>query len=236
MSKIMAIAEREFRAYFASPLAYVIAAMFIAIVGYLFSLIIYHTRQANFQPLFQNMAVMFLLIVPALTMRLIAEERKTGTIELLLTSPIRDHDLVLGKYLSALGYLLFLMALTLVFPLGLCLTTSLDWGMLFTGYLGSFLLGASFLAVGLWASSLTSNMIIAAMVSFAVSLLLWLLPSAGQVFGGTAGDVLTYLSVMNHQDKLGRGIIESSDLIFYLSFIVVSLFLTVRSVETYHWR
>lgn len=236
MSKIFAIAGREMRSYFGSPLAFVVAAMFILVVGYLFSLILFHTKQANFQPLFSNMAVMLLLVVPALSMRLIADERKTGTIELLMTSPIHDRDLVLGKYLAALVYLGFLVLLTAAFPLLIALSTKLEWWVILSGYLGVFLLGASFMAIGVLASSLTANMIIAAMVTFAVSLVVWLLPSAGQVFGGVTADVMTYLSVINHQENMGRGVLDSSDLIFYLSFIVACLFMAVRSVETYHWR
>lgn len=236
MSKIFAIAGRELRSYFMSPLAYVVAAFFMVVAGYLFSLILYHTKQANLQPLFSNLAVMFLLITPALTMRLIADERKTGTIELLMTSPITDRDLVIGKYLSSVVYLAFLLALTLVYPLILAFTAQPDWATIWTGYLGIFLLGSSFMAIGVLASSLTANMIVAAMITFAFSLVVWLLPSAGQMFGGTAGDVMTYLSVMNHQENLGRGVIDTIDLLYYGSFILGALFLTIRSVETYHWR
>ena len=117
MSKIWAIAGRELRSYFVSPLAYVVAAFFMLVAGYLFSLILFHTKQANLQPLFSNLAVMFLLVSPALTMRLLADERRTGTIELLMTSPLTDRELVLGKYLAAVLYLAFLLALTFVFPL-----------------------------------------------------------------------------------------------------------------------
>lgn len=236
MSKVLAIAGRELRTYFTSPLAYVVAAFFVLVAGYLFSLILYHTKQASLTPLFSNLTVMFLLITPALTMRLLADERKTGTIELLMTSPITDRELVIGKYLSAVLYLAFLLALTFVYPIILAVFGKPDWATIATGYLGTFLLGASFMAIGVFASSVTANMIIAAMITFALSLVCWLLPSAGQMFGGTANDVMTYLSVINHQENLGRGIIDTTDLVFYLSFIFAFLFLTIRSVETYHWR
>jgi ABC-2 type transport system permease protein len=236
MSKVLAIAGRELRGYFASPLAYVVAAFFMLVAGYLFSLILYHTKQASLAPLFSNLTVMFLLITPALTMRLLADERKTGTIELLLTSPITDRELVLGKYLSAVLYLTFLLGLTLVYPLILAFLGKPDWATIWTGYLGTLLLGASFMAIGVFASSVTNNMIIAAMITFALSLVCWLLPSAGQMFGGTVNDVMTYLSVINHQENMGRGVIDTTDIIFYLSFIAAFLFLTIRSVETYHWR
>ncbi|MDB5101289.1 MAG: type transporter [Cyanobacteria bacterium RYN_339] len=236
MSKILAIAGRELRSYFVSPLAYVVAAFFMLVAGYLFSLILYHTKQANLQPLFSNLAVMFLLITPALTMRLLADERRTGTIELLMTSPLTDRELVLGKYLAAVTYLAFLLALTFVFPLILAVSAKPDWAPIWTGYLGTMLLGSSFMALGVLASSLTANMIIAAMITFALSLVVWLLPSAGQMFGGSANDVMTYMSVINHQENLGRGVLDTTDILFYLSFIVACLFMTVRSVETYHWR
>lgn len=236
MSKILAIAGRELRSYFVSPLAYVVAAFFMLVAGYLFSLILYHTKQATLQPLFSNLSVMFLLITPALTMRLIAEERKTGTIELLLTSPITDRDLVLGKYLASIVFLAFLLGLTLIFPVILAFAAKPDWMPIVTGYIGTFLLGASFMAIGVLASSFTANMIVAALITFAISLVIWLLPSAGQMFGGHANDIMTYISVMNHQENLGRGVIDTTDLIFYVSFIAACLFGTIRSVETYHWR
>ena len=237
MNNILSIAGRELRSYFVAPLAYAVAALFMLVAGYLFTLILYHTRQASMQPLFSNLSVMFLLITPALTMRLLADERKTGTIELLLTSPITDRDLVWGKFLASLLYLLFLLVLTLVYPIILIvLNAKPDWPVIWSGYLGTFLLGASFMAIGVFASSLTSNMIIAAMVTFAISLIVWLLPSAGQMFGGWVNDALTYISPINHQENLSRGLIDSTDLVFYASFILAFIFLTIRSVETYHWR
>lgn len=236
MSKIFAIAGRELRSYFASPVAYILAACFMLLSGFLFGVILFHMKQATLQPLFQNMAVMLLLLIPAFTMRLIAEERKNGTIELLMTSPIHDRDLVIGKYLSALAFLVFLLALTLVYPVLLSFVAKPDWATIWTGYLGIFLLGAAFMAVGTLISSLTSNVVVAAVGTFVISLILWLLPSAGQIFGGTVSDVVTYLSVMNHQENLGRGVIDTIDLLYYASFIIGTLFLTIRSVETYHWR
>jgi ABC-2 type transport system permease protein len=236
MSKVLSIAGRELRNYFVSPVAYVVAALFVVVAGYLFSLILYHTKQASLTPLFSNLTVMFLVITPALTMQLFAEERKTGTIELLMTSPVTDRELVLGKYLSAVLYLAFLLALTLVYPLILAFLGKPDWAPIWTGYLGTLLLGSSFMAIGVFASSLTNKVIIAAVITFAFSLVIWLLPSAGAIFGGPVADVMTYLSVINHQENLGRGVIDTTDLLFYASFITAFLFLTIRSVETYHWR
>ena len=140
----------------------------------------------------------------------------------------RDVSARVGGTLALVGVLLD--------PLIVAVTTKLDWPVVFTGYAGVYLLGASFMAVGILASSLTANMVIAAMITFAISLLIWLAPSAGQMFGGAANDVLTYLSVINHQENLGRGVIDTTALIFYVSFIGACLFMAIRSVETYHWR
>lgn len=236
MGKIWAIASRELRSYFVSPLAYVIGALFLLVAGYLFALILITSREASLRGLFENLSVIFLLVTPALTMRLLAEERARGTIELLMTTPLRDVDIVLGKYLAVCLYLLFLLGLTLIFPAILAWVGKPDWMPILSGYLGVFFLGASFLAVGLLASSWTSNQVIAAMSTFAISLVIWLLPSTTSVAGQQMGSVLEYMSVISHQQNLGRGIIDTTDLIFYVSFIVACLFLTIRSVEVYRWR
>lgn len=236
MAKIWAIAARELRAYFVSPMAYVVAAMFMLVAGFLFAAILANTREASLRPLFENLSVVFLLLTPALTMRLLAEERSRGTIELLMTAPLRDTDIVLGKYLAVCIYLAFMLALTLIFPAFLAWFGKPDWMPILSGYLGTFLLGASFLAVGLMASSWTNNQVIAALVTFAFSLVIWLLPAVGGIVGSGATPVLEYLSVISHQSNLSRGIVDTSDLLFYASFIFVCLFLTVRSVEVYRWR
>ncbi len=236
MAKIWAIAQRELKAYFVSPVAYVVAALFMLVSGYLFSLILYHTREASLRGLFANLNVVFLIVAPALTMRLLAEERQRGTIEMLMTSPVSDRDIVLGKYLSCLMYLAFLMLLTAIYPITLAWLGKPDWMTILTGYLGIYLLGASFMAVGLLTSSWTNNQVIAAVATFAISLLIWLLPSAGAIVGQPLGQVFEYLSLLQHQENLLRGVIDSSDVIYYLSFIVGSLFLTIRSVEVYRWR
>lgn len=236
MGKLWAIAGRELRSYFVSPLAYVVGALFLLVSGYLFSLILFGSREASLRGLFENLSVVFLLITPALTMRLLAEERARGTVELLMTAPVKDTDIVVGKYLAACLYLVFLLALTALFPAILAWVGKPDWMPILTGYVGVFFLGASFLAVGLMASSWTNNQVIAAISTFAISLVIWLLPSSTSVVGQQFGSVLEYLSVISHQQNLGRGIIDTTDLVFYVSFIVTCLFLTVRSVEVYRWR
>lgn len=234
LAKAWAITGRELKSYFVSPLAYVLAGLFMGITGFLFYLILVNTRQANLTPLFNNLSVVFLFLMPAISARLLAEERKQGTIELLMTSPIPDWALVASKYVASLLYLLFMFATTLLFPLLLAWVGKPDWATVGTGYLGVFLLGASFLAIGLLCSSWTSNVVIAYFASFAISLVLWLAPSLAAGFGHS--ELFQYMSVISHQENLLRGVIDSTDVFFYLSFIAGCLFLTVRSVELYHWR
>ncbi len=237
MSKVTAIAMRELRTYFVSPLAYVVAAMFMLGVGFLFYAIVLSTKEASLRPLFQNMAVIFLLLVPALTMRLLAEERKTGTIELLMTSPVTDASIVWGKFLASIGFLAFLLVLTGVFPLALLAVGGKpEWAPMWSGYLAVFLMGASFMAIGLMASSLTNNQIVAALMAFVISLIIWLLPAVGGVFGSPISEAFQYMSIISHLENMSRGVIDTSDIIYYLSIIGAALLITVKSVNVYHWR
>ena len=228
MSKVWAIALRELKTYFVSPLAYVVAAMFMLGVGFLFYAIILSTREASLRPLFQNMAVVFLLLVPALAMRLLAEERKAGTIELLMTSPITDASIVWGKFLASIGFLAFLLACTLVFPLAIVLVGGKpEWAPIWSGYLAIFLLGSSFMA---------NNQIVAALVAFVLSLIIWLLPAVGSVFGSPVSEAFQYMSIISHMENMARGVVDSSDIVYYFSVIGVALLITVKSVNVYHWR
>src|SRR6266571_1232648 len=168
---IFAVAEREVRSYFVSPVAWVVTAVFIALWGYLFAGIIVTSREANLRPLLNNFSVTFLFIGPFLTMRLLAEEARTGTLELLRTQPLRDAELVIGKYLGSVVFLLFLLALTLYFPILLGLLGNPDKGPMLGGYVGILLQGMAFMAIGLMASALTQNQIIAAAITFVTLLI-----------------------------------------------------------------
>jgi len=237
MTNTLAIAERELRSYFVSWVAYAIAAAFLVITGFLFTAIVQQTREASLRPLLGNLSVLFLFITPALTMRLLAEEHRTGTIELLLTSPVRETELVVGKFLGSLGFLVAILIATLYYPFLLYVFGgNPDHGPILTGYLGVLLQGASFLAVGLLASSLTGNQAVAAVVAFAALLFLWLIDFLGNLMPGTAGEIVRYLSVNRHVTDFSRGVIDTKDVVFYLSLIVACLFLAVRSVESRRWR
>ena len=172
MKNAIIIMQRELRSY-TSTIAYTVAAFFLFICGYLFFSVLAATQEASLRYMLHNAAVTMLLIAPALTMRLVAEERRSGTIELLMTAPVTDTQVVIGKYLGSLVFFLSMLVLSLQYPIILMRLGSPEMGPMFTGFLGMFLLGAAFLAIGLVASSLTKNQIVAAIGAFAVMLLLW---------------------------------------------------------------
>jgi ABC-2 type transport system permease protein len=229
---VWAVAQREMRSYFLSPLAYVVIALFLALAGYLFALILANGREASLRGLVQNVSVLYLFIVPAISMRLLAEEQRTGTVELLLTNPVQEWEIVTGKFLASILLVLVMLGLTLLFPLFLYMFGNPDTGPILTGYLGVFLQAAAFLAVGLWASSLTQNQIVAAIVSFALLLILWLSDNLGQFLGGTIGQIVSYTSVINHFQSFPQGVIESKDVIYYLTLVIAGVVLSTLSLQS----
>ncbi len=255
MAHIVAILKKELRSYFASPIAYAVLTLFTLIAGFFFWIIAGRYQLISFQsminpmaaqglnpadqifnPLFRNLAVIMLFMMPTLTARLFAEEKKQGTAELLFTYPLRDVELLLGKFLAALALFLAMLALTGVYPLLLAAFLRLEWGPILTGYLGLALLGLAFLSLGILLSSLTENQIIAGTSGFAAALLLWIVGWSADQAGPTARSVLTHLSIIAHQEGFARGVIESKDVIFYLNFSFFFLFLTLRSLESKRWR
>jgi ABC-2 type transport system permease protein len=229
---VAAVAERELRAYFLSPLAYVVIFLFLALSGYLFALILNSSREATLRPLISNVSVLFLFIVPAVSMRLLSEEQRTGTIELLLTNPVQEWQVVVGKFLGSVLLLLVMLLLTGLYPLFLLIFGNPDKGPMLTGYLGVLLQGAGFLAVGLWASSLTQNQIIAALLAFAFLLILWLSDNLGQFLGGTIGSIVSYVSVTNHFQDFPTGVINSKDVVYYLTLIAAGLVLSTLTLQS----
>jgi len=236
MANIWAIARRELYSYFVSPIAYVVGALFLVVSGFLFSIILGLSNEASMRSLFGNFAVIFLFIVPALTMRLLAEEQRTGTMELLLTAPVRDSQLVLGKFLGAFLLLMGILAVTAIYPLVLVLAGNPDRGPILAGYLGVILQGAAFLAIGLFASSLTQNQVIAALLAFVILLLLWLSDALGNFTTGRIGDLFRFLSITRHLDEFPRGVIDTRNILYFLSVIAAALFFTVQSVQARRWR
>lgn len=237
ISNVLAIIQRELRSYFASPVAWVVAAFFIAMWGFLFAAIVAGGREAVLRPLLNNFSVTFLLAAPLLTMRLIAEEARTGTLELLLTQPIREVELVLGKYLASVAFLLFMLGLTIYFAILLEMFGNPDEGPMLSGYLGVILQGMAFLSIGLIASSLTQNQIVAAVITFVILLVLWLADAlSNTVLGGQAAEVARYISITKRFEDMPRGVIDTKDVIFFLSIIFGCLFVSTQVITARRWR
>ena len=241
MRNILAVCTKELYTYFVSPIAYFVCFVFSAISGYLFQfyLIRYSLNEGYsigvMQTTFSSMATILLFFTPVLTMKLFAEERKSGTIELLLTSPITDGQVVLGKFLASWTLLLIMLALTLLFPFLTQRFGPLDLGLVFSGYLGLILLGSCFLAFGILMSSMSKNQIVAALTSFGFLLVLWVIGAVSDQ-GATIGKFLNYLSFSEHFSDFSRGAILIKDVIYYVSFSGVCLFATFKSIESSKWR
>jgi ABC-2 type transport system permease protein len=255
MQNVIAIWQREMKSYFASPIAYVVLTVFLFLSGFFFFSILNVVVQSTMmqsqmgqgmQPidvpgivtrsLFQTTSVVLLFIVPMLTMGLFAEERKRGTIELLLTTPVGNFQAMMGKYLASLTFLLilFLASAVTIFPL--FIYGQPDWKPILSGYLGMFLYGAALLAVGLFISTLTENQIVAVVITFGASLFLWLIESLSASTAGVTKTVIDYLSVISHLDDFLKGVIDTSHIIYYVTFAFVGLFLTYRSLESMRWK
>jgi ABC-2 type transport system permease protein len=258
MRNIIAIVERELRAYFNSPIAYVVLTIFVFLSGIFFRSILAQVMQMGLMSQMQaqqlgprpmdmpgmisrgflsTMSVILLFIMPMLTMGLFSEEKKRGTIELLLTAPITDLQVVLGKFFAAGSFYLILLLSTWIPMAALYLYGSPASGPILTAYLGLLLYGLAILAIGLFISTLTENQIIAAVLSFGTIMVLWLVDVVAQnAESPTSKGVLTYLSILSHLDDFMKGVLSSSHIIFYFSLMVMALFLTYRSIDSLRWR
>jgi len=238
MRNVLAITGKELRTYFVSLVAYVVTAGFLLIMGIFFAFVVMQAPQSqniSLEPVLGSAPIILLLLAPALTMRLLAEETRSGTMELVLTSPVRDGEVVLGKYLASLLLFLFMLALTLVYALILLRFGNPDRGVLVSGYVGAALFGAAFLAVGVLASALTQNQIVAAVMSLATLLAIRLIDIFANLTRGALADILNYLSIISRYNDFLRGVISSQNVIYYLSVIAVALFLATRALETRRW-
>jgi ABC-2 type transport system permease protein len=236
MTNIWAVATRELRSYFLSPVAYLVAAFFVFGSGLLFWLILQSNREASLRGLIQNVHVLFLFVVPMISMRLLAEEQRLGTMELLMTNPIQEWEIVIGKFVGSALLIMSMLVATLVFPFFLFIFGTPDVGPILTGYLGAVLQGSAFLAVGLLASSLTESQIVSAVVSFVVLLALWLSDNIGQAAGGLFGQIVGYTSLINHIQGFSQGVIDSKDVVFYLTVIGAGLVLSTLSLQSKRYR
>jgi ABC-2 type transport system permease protein len=255
MNHILAIAQKELKSYFASPIAYIVLGLFALLYGYFYvAMLAYFVRQSMqmgqfgaqgqamnvnqqlIRPLLQNIPLLTLFIMPMVTMRTYAEEKRSGTIELLLTSPITDVQIVMGKFLGAMALYGIMLLVSMIHLAILFIFGRPEWKPIVSAYLGLLLLGGCFVSVGLFISSLTGNQIVAGVGTFAVFLLLWIIPWIGTFSGPTIDALARYLSIIEHYDDFGKGVIDTSDLMYYVSVVILGLFLTVRSVQSDRWR
>ena len=235
--KTFTIAWMESKIYFSTPGAYVVSAMFLVLTGIFFvSDISAPFAEASVRGILNWASFFLAFLAPLLTMRLLSEEQKLGTLELLLTSPVRDWEVVLGKYLASYLILVATLALTLYYVLLLYIFGEPDTGPVLSGYLGLLLHAGAALAIGLLGSSLSGNQVVAAVVGIAILLMLDFVDRVAALVGGTAGDVLNGFSLNLHVADFTRGVIDTENVVYFLSLAAVFLFLTIRSLETRRWR
>jgi len=255
MGKLAAIYRKELEHYFQSIIAYVVIGSFLALSGYFFFSVFRYYNYLSYQagreqhlaeslnlidgvmrPLMGNMSVVLLFVLPLLTMRLLAEEKKQGTFELLLTYPLSDLAAVMGKYLAALTVFAVMIAGTLLYPAMLAIFANPEPGPVVTSYVGLFLMGTSFIAIGIFFSSLTSSQIVAGAATFGVSLFFLVIGWASPFAGPTLSKVIAQFSLFGHYDSFSKGILNLHDITYYVFLTAFFLFMTLRSLESSHWR
>jgi ABC-2 type transport system permease protein len=236
MAPALVISRREIRTYFNSPVAYIVVTVFTIITGYLFFSQLFVEKQAELRQMFGFMPFLFMFMVPAVTMRLLADEKSTGTLELLSTMPVRDWEVVVGKFLAALALVATAIGLTLVFAISVKMLGPLDRGPAIGGYLGLLLMGGAFVAIGVMCSAFTKNSIVAFIAAFGVCFALYLFGRLGQFMPETLRPVIAFLSIDGHFDNIGRGVVDSRDVIYYLSVIATCLLLATTALESRRWK
>jgi ABC-2 type transport system permease protein len=254
MSNILAIAQKEIRSYFASPIAYVVIGLFALLFGYFYVAILdwfvrqgmmggmgmqaapLNLNQQFVRPLLLNTTVLILFVLPMITMRTYSEEKRSGTIELLLTSPLTDVQIILGTFIGALALYAAMLGVTLLYVGVLFVFGNPEWKPIVTAYLGLLLMGGCFIAMGMLISSFTRNQIVAGMLTFGVFLLLWIIDWNASRLGPTGEAIVNYLSITRHFEDFAKGVIDTTHLVYYVSFITFGLFLTAKSVDSERWR
>lgn len=242
MKNIPAIFAREIKAYFVSPIAYVALIVFVVLSGFFFeryfSIASRYQYEATMRVVIHNMSITMLLVVPLMTMRMFAEEKRSGTIEILMTSPVTDAEVVIGKFAASLALFTIMLILTFTGPLFLIIysTTTPDIVPIAVGYLGLFLLGLACLSLGAVTSAITKNQIVAALVSFAMLLGLWIINWTSESLGTMWGKVLSFVSLVEHFDDFSKGIVDTEHVVYCVSFAIFCLFLAVKLVQSARWR
>jgi ABC-2 type transport system permease protein len=254
VTNILAIAGKELRAYFSSPIAYVVVGLFALLFGwFFFNILVFFSEQSMrmgmmggpstvninqmmLRPLLLNASVIVLFVLPMVTMRTFAEEKRMGTFELLLTTPLTDTQIILGKFLGAMGLYALMLLITLVDIGLLFFYGNPEWKPVVTSYLGLLLMGGCFISVGMFISSLTKNQIVAAVITFSTFLMLWVINWVGESAGPVTREIVAFLSITEHFDDFVKGVVDTKHLVYYVSFMTFGLFLTARSVDSERWR
>jgi ABC-2 type transport system permease protein len=236
MSPALVISRREIRTYFNSPVAYIVVTVFTIITGYLFFTQLFLEKQADMRGFFGIMPLLYTFLIPAITMRLLADEKGSGTLELLITMPVRDWEVVVGKFLAAMALLAAALGLTLVFVATVRVLGPLDRGPTIGGYIGLLLMGGSYVAIGVMCSSFTRNSIVAFIVAFAISFALFLFARLTQFVPQSLQPVISFLSTEGHFENISRGVVDSRDVVYYLSLIGICLLVATTSLESRKWR
>jgi ABC-2 type transport system permease protein len=236
MNSAFAIARREFKTFFASPIAYIVLGGFLLLAGYLFFSPLFVIGQASLRGFFSLVPVLFVVLVPAITMRAMAEERKSGTLELLLTMPMNDWHIVIGKFLASLGMVAVGLAWTLPYSFTVSgLTNSgstFDWGPVLAGYFGLLLLASAFISLGLWGSALSKNQIVGFIFGLVMCFAFYFIDKFAVLLPESLGQILEFISVDYHFENIARGVLDTRDLIFYLSLTTIGLVLTTRTLSS----
>jgi ABC-2 type transport system permease protein len=255
--RVWPIFKKEMRLYFTSPIAYAIMFVFAIAMGLFFWLQFASFTMASMQsamnpmmarnldlsdyvlrPLFFSTlsVILFLFLMPLITMRLFAEERRSGTLELLLTFPVRDGAVIAGKFLAALALYAVMLLLTSIYVGIMAYFAHVDFGPLATLYLGLLLMGAAFLSIGLFASTVTENQIVAALITGIILLSLWIIGWPADIVGGVWAKVLSHLSVPEHMDTFSKGVLDTKDVIYFVNLTILALFLSLKSMEARRWK
>ena len=237
MNPALTIARREIRAYFNSPVAYIVVSAFTIIAGGIFFFFkFFLAQEASLRGFFESMPMLFMFLAPAITMRLLADEKSSGTLELLITMPVRDWQVVVGKFLAAVTLLVTTLALTLVFAITVRALGPVDRGPTIGGYIGLLLMGGAYLSIGVMASAFTRNSIVAFIASFGISFALYLFGRLTSFVPEALQPIVSFLSIDGHFENVGRGVIDTRDVIYYLSVIGTCLLVATTALESRRWK
>ena len=235
MKNILTIFRKELRSYFNSPVAYIVLFVFLIITGWFFTSSLFLGQVVTMRNVFDIIPFIFLFFVPAISMRTLSEEKKSGTIELLLTKPISDTDIVMGKFLAALALTGIALAYTLIYVISLTFLGKIDLGSIIGTYIGLLLMSGVYISIGIFASSLTENQVVAFIISFLMVFALFLLNKVLVFLPTSLASILEYISIDYHFGSIARGVIDTRNIIYYLSGITIFILLTRASLERRKW-